>query len=59
VRSIHKKVEDTQTDLSNFRTHVAENYAHNGRMDDMLRIVADTNKRVDEIYKILTTDKHR
>lgn len=59
AKHVHEKAEKVQSDLASFKTHVAENYAHNGRIDEIKDIVANTNARVDDIYKLLTKGKNR
>lgn len=57
AKEVHNSNKETAKELSAFKTHVAENYAHNGRIDEIKEIVANTNSRVDDIYKFLTERK--
>lgn len=54
AKNIHTKTEDTAADLSNFKAHVAENYSHNNRIDDLKDSLSNMNKRLDTIYELLT-----
>lgn len=53
-KSLHSKVESHGDDLAAFKTHVAENYANNDRINEIKVIAQNTNQRVDDIYMILT-----
>ena len=57
AKQVHADNKETQKELSAFKTHVAENYAHNGRIDEIKDAVANANKRLDSIYEILTKNK--
>lgn len=57
AKQFHADNKETQKELSEFKTHVAENYAHNGLIDEIKEAVANANKRLDSIYEILTKAK--
>ena len=54
AKQVHTDVKETSKDLSHFKTHVAENYAHNGRIDEIKDAIATANNRLDNIYELLT-----
>ena len=57
AKQVHGKADDTQKDLSAFKQHVAENYAHNGRIDEIKEAMSTANRRLDTIYELLTREK--
>ncbi len=57
AKQVHADAKENAKDFAAFKTHVAENYAHNGRIDEIKDAVANANKRLDSIYEILTKAK--
>ncbi len=56
-KQVHADNKETSKELAEFKTHVAENYANNGRIDEIKDAVTNANKRLDSIYELLTKGK--
>jgi DNA-binding transcriptional regulator GbsR (MarR family) len=58
AKHVHNKAEETQKDLAAFKTHIAENYTHNSRIDEIKNDIAYANKRLDMIYDVVARGKN-
>ncbi len=56
-KAMHADIKQNTKDLSEHKTHVAENYLKKDAIDEIKEIMQQTNKRVDDIYLLLTKKK--
>ena len=56
-KAMNADIKQNTKDLSEHKTHVAENYLKKDSIDEIRDLMQQTNKRVDDIYLLLTNKK--
>lgn len=57
-RVLHADIKQNTKDIADFKTRVAEQYLRRDTIAEIKQIIQVTNKRVDEIYLLLTKKDH-